>query len=101
MLMVTDWDYLEQLYIENQSNSLVAKIHEYMNICAPVKTAKIPYKFATRNKWMAKGLLRSSRQLCKLRRKMTGEHEDSEAVCKYKKYRNLYNMLIRLTKSKY
>ena len=32
---------------------------------------------------------------------MTGEHEDSEAVCKYKKYRNLYNRLIRLTKSKY
>ena len=39
-LMVTDWDYLEQLHIENQSNSLVAKIHEYMDICAPVKTAK-------------------------------------------------------------
>ena len=67
MLMVTDCDYLEQLDIENQSNSLVAKIHEYMDICAPVKTAKIPYKFATRNKWMTKGLLRSSRQLCKLR----------------------------------
>ena len=75
--------------------------HEYMDICAPVKTAKIPYKFATRNKWMTKGLLRSSRKLCKLSRKMTGEHEDSEAVCKYKKYRNLYNRLIRLTKSKY
>ncbi len=32
---------------------------------------------------------------------MTGEHNDSEAVCIYKTYRNLYNRLVRLTKSNY
>jgi hypothetical protein len=32
---------------------------------------------------------------------MTGEHNDSEDVYTYKKYRNLYNRLVRLTKSSY
>ena len=101
MFMVTDWSYLEQLEIENQFSEFVAKIHEYMDICAPVKTAKIPYKFAIRNKWMTSGLLRSSRHLCKLRRKMSAQRDDSEPVCKYKAYRNLFNRLIRLAKSQY
>ena len=50
---------------------------------------------------MTKGLLRSSRHLCKLRRNMTGEQCHSELVCKYKKYRNLYNRLIRLARGNY
>ena len=99
--MVTDWSYLEQLEIENQFSEFVAKIHEYMDICAPVKTAKIPYKFAIQNKWMTSGLLRSSRHLCKLRRKMSAQRDDSDPVCKYKAYRNLFNRVIRLAKSQY
>ncbi len=72
-----------------------------MDICAPLRRVEIPYEYVLRNKWMTKGLLQSSLNLCKLRGQMSGKPDDSEAVLKYKKYRNLYNRLIRVARNRY
>ena len=71
LLMVTDWSFLEQLNTEGQFVALTEKLQEYINICAPRIKSRIPSKYATHSKWMTKGLLQSSRKLCKLRKKMT------------------------------
>jgi potassium voltage-gated channel Eag-related subfamily H protein 8 len=101
LLVSTDWSFLDQLDIDRQFTELVRHLQEYIDICAPLKMAKIPYKYAKRNKWMTKGLMHSSRHLCKLRRYMTGKPAHSSEVCAYKKYRNLYNRLVRLARIKY
>ena len=63
------------------------------NLCAPLKTVTISHKHVIREKWMAKGLLKSSHNLNKLRSKIY-MNKNNVAVNKYKTYRNLYNRLI-------
>ena len=63
------------------------------NLCAPLKTVTISHKHVIREKWMAKGLLKSSHNLNKLRSKIS-MNKNNVAVNKYKTYRNLYNRLI-------
>ena len=86
---------------DNQLLAFINKIQEYMDICAPLKEAKISPKQAIRNKWMTTGLLKSSNNICKMRKNVAGKADAHPDVPRYKKYRNLYNRLIRLTKSKY
>ena len=57
--------------------------------------------YIMREKWMTKGLLRSSLNLHKLRRKMTGKCNADDMSQNYRSFRNLYNRLIRITKAKY
>ena len=72
-----------------------------MNIHAPPRVSKLPSKFYMKNKWMTKGLIRSSCQLSKLRKKYNGKPAEDENVMHFKKYRNLFNRLIRQAKALY
>ena len=65
-----------------------------MNIHAPPRVSKLPSKFYMKNKWMTKGLIRSSCQLSKLRKKYNGKPAEDENVIQFKKYRNVFNRLI-------
>ena len=84
--------------VDEQSEFLSKKIHEYINLCAPLKTVTISHKHVIREKWMTKGLLKSSHNLDKLRSKIS-MNNNNVAVNKYKTYRNLYNRLIRVAKT--
>ena len=97
LLHATDWSPLLSLNIEEQFNFVNNTLKEYINICAPTKLATIPAKYAIREQWMSKGLLRSSIHLNKLRKKDIGK---SNSI-RYKLYRNLYNRLVRIAKANY
>ena len=97
LLHATDWSPLLSLNIEEQYNFVNNTLKEYINICAPTKLATIPAKYAIREQWMSKGLLRSSIHLNKLRKKDIGK---SNSI-RYKLYRNLYNRLVRIAKANY
>ena len=61
-----------------------------------MKVVKIPAKYVIREKWMTKGLLQSSLNLQKMRKRETGIKSSSNL---YKSYRNLYNRLVRIAKT--
>ena len=73
MLMATDWADMFSMDVHQQFKKIVDVIHEYMNIHAPPRVSKLPSKFYMKNKWMTKGLIRSSCQLSKLRKKYNGK----------------------------
>ena len=73
LLLATDWPPLQPLHIHDQFDFVNNKLLEYINICAPIKFAKIPAKYVARENWMTKGLLQSSIHLHKLRKKETGK----------------------------
>ena len=60
-----------------------------------MKVVKIPAKYVIREKWMTKGLLQSSLNLQKMRKRETGKTSSNL----YKSYRNLYNRLVRIAKT--
>ena len=60
-----------------------------------MKVVKIPAKYVIREKWMTKGLLQSSLNLQKMRKRETGKSSSNL----YKSYRNLYNRLVRIAKT--
>ena len=95
LLLATDWSPLQQLHINDQFDCVNTKLLEYMNICAPMKVVKIPAKYVIREKWMTKGLLQSSLNLQKMRKRETGKSSSNL----YKSYRNLYNRLVRTAKT--
>ena len=84
--------------VHEQSEFLSKKIHEYINLCAPLKTVTISHKHVIREQWMTRGLLKSSHNLNKLRSKIS-MNNNNVAVNKYKTYRNLYSRLIRIAKT--
>ena len=92
MLMATDWADMLRMDAHQQCKKIVDVIHEYMNIHALPRVSKLPDKLYMQNKWMTKGLIRSSCQLSKLRKKYIGKPADDEH---YFKYINLFNRLIR------
>ena len=94
LLLATDWSPLQQLHINDQFECVNTKLLEYINICAPMKVVKIPAKYVIREKWMTKGLLQSSLNLQKMRKRETGKTSSNL----YKSYRNLYNRLVRTAK---
>ena len=79
----TVWSFLDQLDVMDQCDALIKKLHEYLDICAPIKTTNIPHKFVIRNKWMTKGLLLSSYNLRKLRKEMRNPTIISHKYCDY------------------
>ena len=97
LLLATDWSPLQPLHINDQFDFVNNKLLEYINICAPIKVAKIPAKYVARENWMTQGLLQSSLNLHKLRKKETGKMNSNL----YKSYRNLYNRLVRIVKAIY
>ena len=95
LLLATYWSPLQQLHIIDQFDFVNTKLLEYINICAPIKVVKIPAKYVIREKWMTKGLLQSSLNLQKMRKRKTGKTSSNL----YRSYRNLYNRLVRIAKT--
>ena len=91
LLHATDWSIMHSEFLSN-------KMNEYINLCAPLKTVTLGYKHVIREKWMTKGLLKSSHNLNKLRSKQS-MNNNNFTVNKYKTYRNLYKRLIRVAKT--
>ena len=56
-----DWAIIDHLNIDDVYTLMVSKIQNALNIHAPEKTIKIPYKKIIRQPWMTPGLLKSSR----------------------------------------
>ena len=98
LLHATDWSVMHSQCVDEQSEFLSNKMNEYINLCAPLKTVTIGHKHVIREKWMTKGLLKSSHNLNKLRSKLS-MNNNNITVNKYKTYRNLYNRLIRVAKT--
>ena len=59
------------LCVDEQSEFLSSKIQEYIDLCVPLKTVTIGHRYVIREKWMTKGLLKSSLNLNKLRSKIS------------------------------
>ena len=95
LLLATDWSPLQQLHVNDQFDFVNTKLLEYINICAPIKVVTIPAKYVIREKWMTKGLLQSSLNLQKMRKRETGKTSSNL----YRSYRNLYNRLVRIAKT--
>ena len=89
---------MHSLSVDEQSDFLSSKIQEYIDLCAPLKTVTIGHRYVIREKWMTKGLLKSSNNLNKLRSKISKKN-NNVSINDYKIYRNLYNRLIRIAKA--
>jgi len=85
--------------LKNHMKSFFDIIHEYTDIYAPLKTVHIPSKCIIREPCMTKGLLKSSITLSKMHKTNSGKSLNQQQL--YKKYRNLYYMLIRKEKVQY
>ena len=101
ILRATDWSILMHLPVDEQFELFNRKLNEYISECSPIKTITVRFRYIMREKWMTKGLLRSSLDLHKLRRKMTAKCNADDMSQNYRSIRNLYNRLIRITKAKY
>ena len=71
LLQATDWWTMHSLCVDEQSEFLSSKIQEYIDLCVPLKTVTIGHSYVIREKWMTKGLLKSSLNLNKLRSKIS------------------------------
>ena len=98
LLQATDWSTMHSLSVDEQSDFLSSKIQEYIDLCAPLKTVTIGHRYVIREKWMTKGLLKSSNNLNKLRSKIS-KNNNNVSINDYNIYRNLYNRLIRIAKA--
>ena len=47
---------MHSLSVDEQSEFLSNKIHEYIDLCVPLKTVTIGHKYVIREKWMTRGL---------------------------------------------
>ena len=68
-------------------------------LCAPLKTVTIGHRYVIREKWMTKGILKSSHNLNKLHSKIYKKNNNNVSINDYTIYRNLYNRLIRIAKA--
>ena len=84
----------------NSLSFLVAKFMNYIDLCVPLKTVNIGHRYAIREKWMTKGLLKSSLNLNKFRNKIS-KNNINVSIVENKSYRNLYTRLIRIAKAAY
>jgi hypothetical protein len=96
-----DWTELNDMNVEDAFNKFTEIITKQIDICAPVKTFKRPYKRIIRNPWMTPGLLKSARTLDRLYRKQITKPNHCTANKRYNEYKKLYNKLRRRSKYEY
>ena len=88
---------MHSLCVDKQSEFLSSNnIQEYIDLCV----LTIGHRYVIREKWMTKGLLKSSLNLNKIRIKIS-KNNNNVSIIEYKMYRNLYNRLIRIAKAAY
>ena len=96
-----DWTELHDMNVDDAFDKFTETIAKQIDICAPVKTFKIPYKQVIRQPWITPGLLKSARTLDRLYRKQILKPNNSPANKRYNEYKKLYNKVRRRSKYEY
>jgi len=100
-LQEKDWQFLEDIDIEESSKQFSRIIQNLFDIHAPLKTITIPAKHLIREPWMSKGLLKSSHTCVQLYRDTIKKPKTHPVTKAYLKYRNSYYKLKRKAKQMY
>ena len=101
-LLNRDWGELEELSVDQGSELLINELSRVIDFYAPEKNLRInknPSKIE--EPWFTKGLRKSSQKCYDMYSKQIGKPKTSTEFQNYKKYRNLYNKLRRITKVTY
>ena len=61
VLETINWNYLKSYSIEDAYNDFISKLNELMDMDIQKKRVTIPARYITRDPWMSKGLMTSSR----------------------------------------
>ncbi len=85
------WDDLLELGVYNAYDYFISFIKELLYIYAPLKEVVIPRKYAIKDQWITRGLLKSSFTLDRLYKRKLKHPPDHEMHVRYKEYRNLFN----------
>jgi hypothetical protein len=86
---------------DNAFEYLIETLINIIDTYAPEKVITIKASNIIREKWMSKGLLKSSKKCEKLFRKVIKLPKTNQLYLEYIKYRNIYNKLRRVEKSQY
>ena len=100
-LYMVNWQFLEDLEVNDAYTQMMGKINSILDACAPEKIYKIPASHVIRDPWMTTGILKSSRTLNGLYKQQLGKDKAHKHTIKYLKYRSIYRKLKRLTKQTY
>ena len=95
----TDWTYLINLDTTDAFTEFSAYLNDVIHQFIPEKSVNIQPKHIIREKWMTKGLMKSSRTMNKLYRKCSGKKKTDQCSIKYAEYRNCYNKLKKNAKT--
>ena len=96
-----DWNYLDNLSVEEAYDSFISVVLNAVNKYAPEKQITIPYKRIIREPWFTKGFMKSSRTRDRMYQKCMNKNPDDCDRRAYIKYRNLYNKSKRIAKQMY
>ena len=96
-----NWYYLSQMETNEAHIKFNDEINSIIDKIAPEKTIKLNRKKTAREKWMTKGLLKSSLTKEKLYKKAIKKEKSHSLYCKYIKFRNKFNIIKRLIKARY
>ena len=73
LLQATDWSNLESMSVDESFATMNDTILEVLDMCAPEQQVSIPAKHVFKEKWMTKGLFKSSSTNTKLYRRSLGK----------------------------
>ena len=97
----TNWNYLDNLNVNESFESLTNKLKDMLDKYAPLEKITIPHKNIIRNPWLSKGLMKSSHTCGKLYSKCINKPKTDITYKSYIKYRNMYNRLKKIAKQAY
>lgn len=100
------WNKLHNMETNDAYECFIKTTTDVIDLIAPEKIIKIRHKNKIREKWMTKGLLKSSQTKEKLYKLTTCKHRQTidmqeKSKIDYIKYRNIFNKLKRTAKSKF
>ena len=96
-----DWNYLNEMDINDACSALNTEINKAIDFYAPLKKIINNRKYKKRDPWFTIGLKTSSVKCWKMYKQVMHKPHDSIEYIAYKKYRNLYSQLRRKAKYQY
>jgi hypothetical protein len=96
-----DWQFLSDMETNEAYTEFAKQVNDLIDKYAPEKKVVIQPKCIIREKWMTKGLMKSSYILNKLYRKCCRKTKTHCTYKKYITYRNCYNKLKHVAKTEY
>ena len=100
-LGVTDWDFLENLPMNEAYQKFNEKLQYVINSISPLKIKNVDTHKDKREPWLTKGLIKSSKTVQKLYRKQLGKPKDHPSHVIYVAYRNIFNKTKRSAKQNF